>query len=172
MHLSKCFDNLVGGSVCQRKVSNEELRNAEWFPVGKHIHFWCFHICLLSPSNLDSLEFLILLLTSTVAALLASALGNNSRYLLLYHHPQTVETGWPRSHTLAAWVPQSALILDGPHAAQGTVPLSPFSMWAFSEFPKHIVYPESLHIVFLSWEDLLPPCCSSQNQLSFFFLLK
>lgn len=71
--------------------------------------FWCSEFaCCLLPS-LESFECLIPF-TSTVDALLASALGSNSWFLLLCSHSQIVDTGWRKSHHLAS---------------QDTVPLSP-----------------------------------------------
>lgn len=35
IYLSESIDILGDGSVCQRKISNEELRDAGGFPVGK-----------------------------------------------------------------------------------------------------------------------------------------
>lgn len=101
----------------RKKVYNEARRVAGSFQLESE---YIFDVSILAccvhptwtPQNASSSSS-----TSMTAALLTSALGADSGYLLLYPHSHIAETGGPRSHSLTAWVPQSALILDGPHDA-------------------------------------------------------
>ena len=123
MHLSKSADILVDGSVCQRKVSKEELREADRFPVGKWTHFdvSVSACCLLTPPGLLGMPYPPHL---HLAALPGSALESNSWLLPLCSHSKTRSLAGEKSCHPTAWVAQSALILNGLHAAQDPVPLS------------------------------------------------
>lgn len=93
MYLCKCVGILVDGSVYQRKVSKEELREAHRFPVGKQTHFdvSVFACCLPTQPGLLGMPYPPHL---HLAALLGSALEGNSCFLLLCSHSQTMEPRW------------------------------------------------------------------------------